>query len=93
MGQQRGKQSPRQDDELKHEEEPLERAGRETHVEEFLEHQGAEDESLPSGHRIAGSGSSAESHSYRDHGEQGAASHPKPKDPSERSERSGESDT
>ena len=45
--------SARLDDERKREEEPLERAGRETQVEEFREHQGAEDESLPSGHRLA----------------------------------------
>ena len=80
--------SARLDDEHKREEEPLERAGRETQVEEFREHQGAEDESLPSGHRIAGSGSSAPSHSYRDQGEQGAASHPMPKSRPQRSERS-----
>jgi hypothetical protein len=86
--QQRGKESARLDDERKHEEEPLERAGRETQVEEFLEQQGPEEESLPSGHRIAGSGSSAPSYSYRDQGEQGAASHPKPKSRPKRSERS-----
>jgi hypothetical protein len=88
VGQQRDTESPRIDEERKHEEEPLERSGRESRVEDFREQQGGEDESMPSGHRIAGSGSSAESYSYRDRGEEGGASHPAPKDPEDRSERS-----
>ena len=87
MGQQRGTEGPRLDDERKHEDEPLERSGREARVEEAREQQGAEDESLTSGHRVSGSGSSAETYPYRDRGEEGGASHPQPKDPEERSDR------
>ena len=96
-----GKHSARIDDELKSETEPLERSLKEPHVEEFLEKEapgvgepGAEtreespgDDEPGSGHRITGTGSSAESYSYRDRGEEGGASHPKPKDPDQRTDR------
>jgi hypothetical protein len=96
-----GKQSAKIDDELKSEVEPLERSTKESHVEEFLEKEapgvgepGAEvtgerpgDGEPGSGHRIAGTGSSAESYSYKDRGEEGGASHPRPKDPEERTDR------
>ena len=52
-----------------------------------VEGTGAEDEPSGSGHRIAGTGSSADTYPLKDQGETGGASHPKPKDPSERSER------
>ena len=95
------KDGPRLDDELKSESEPLERSMKEAHVEEFMEKEappvGEADAELVedrpaeeepgSGHRIAGTGSSADAYSYTDHGETGGASHPKPKDPEERSER------
>lgn len=89
------------DDELKKEVEPLERSLKEPHVEEHLEKEApgrgeagsdfvderpGEDEP-GSGHRIAGSGTSADTYSYRDRGEEGGASHPKPKDPEERTNR------
>lgn len=67
----------RLDDERKKETESLERSGKESHTEEFREQEGGD---VPSGHRIAGSGSSADTYSYTDRGEEGGASHPKPKD-------------
>ena len=80
--------SARVDDELKKQDEPLERSLKESHVEEFREQQGSTDNEPPgSGHRVAGSGSSADTYSYTDRGEEGGASHPKPKDPEERSDR------
>jgi hypothetical protein len=69
------------DDEMKRDSEALERSGKEAHAEEEREQQGADpDTGEPnrSGHRIAGSGSSADEYTYRDHGEEGGASHPKP---------------
>ena len=66
------------DDEMSKDAEALERSGRESHVEEFREQEGAEGET-GSGHRVAGTGSSADRYSYQDHGEEGGASHPKPK--------------
>lgn len=82
-----GKQNPRVDDELKHGEEPLERSGKEAHAEAFRQDEaptdvepGEIDEPTPSGHRISGAGSSADTYPYRDHGETGGASHPKPDD-------------
>lgn len=73
--------SPRVDDELKKKEEPLVRSGKEAHVEEFREQEGgAEDEPGGSGHGMEGTGSSADSYSYTDRGEEGGSSHPKPKD-------------
>jgi hypothetical protein len=70
----------RLDEERKKETESLERSGKESHVEEFREQ---EDGDLASGHRISGSGSSADSYTYTDRGEEGGASHPKPKDEDE----------
>ncbi len=67
----------RLDEERKKETEPLERSGKESHVEEFREQEGGD---MPSGHRISGTGSSADTYSYTDRGEEGGASHPKPKD-------------
>ncbi|MDQ3956112.1 MAG: hypothetical protein M3285_11260 [Actinomycetota bacterium] len=79
------KQGPRVDDQVKHEEESLERAGKEAHVEGFRQDEaptdvepGEVEEPTPSGHRISGTGSSADTYPYRDHGEKGGASHPKP---------------
>lgn len=78
--------SQKVDDELKKEEEPLVRSSKEGHVEELREQEsGTEDEPGGSGHRIAGTGTSADSYSYTDRGEEGGASHPKPKDPEEQS--------
>jgi hypothetical protein len=70
----------RLDEERKRETESLERSGKESHVEEFREQEGGD---LGSGHRISGSGSSADSYTYTDRGEEGGASHPKPKDEDE----------
>lgn len=75
-----GKSGSRLDQAKKREAESLERSGKESHVEEFREQEGAEDQDQPSGHRIAGSGSSADSYSYEDKEEQGGKSHPKPKE-------------
>jgi hypothetical protein len=81
-------ESPRIDDELKKDEEPLVRSVKESRVEESREQEGGtEDDPGGSGHRIAGSGSSVESYNYTDHGEEGGSSHPKPKDPEERTDR------
>ena len=73
------------DDQIQGETEALERSGREAHAEEFLEKEDAsaapgEAEGAPSGHRISGSGSSADEYTYKDWGEVGGASHPKPKE-------------
>jgi hypothetical protein len=80
-----GKQNARVDDVIKHDEEPLERSGKEAHVEPFRQDEaptdvepGEIDEPAPSGHRISGTGSSADTYPYQDHGETGGASHPKP---------------
>jgi hypothetical protein len=70
------KHGPTLDEELKHETEPLERSGKEGHAEAHLE----KESDTPGGHRISGSGSSADDYTYRDRGEEGGASHPKPKD-------------
>ena len=72
--------SAKLDDELQHETEPLERSGRESHVEGEREKEAPEGDIPGSGHRIAGTGSSADDYTYKDHGETGGASHPKPKD-------------
>jgi hypothetical protein len=74
MSERSNKHGPMLDDELAHEEEPLERSGRESHSEEVREQES------DTGHRVAGSGSSAHDYTYKDHGEEGGASHPKPKD-------------
>lgn len=65
--------NPKLDEAMKQESEPIERSSKEGHVEDEREQQGA------SGHRIAGSGSSADTYSYQDRGEEGGSSHPKPK--------------
>ena len=75
------KHSPELDDEMKKETEALERSGKEARAEEAFEKEDA------GGHRISGSGSSADEYTYKDWGEVGGASHPKPKDEDERSER------
>ncbi|MGH2735542.1 MAG: hypothetical protein ACRDKZ_08180 [Actinomycetota bacterium] len=74
------KQGPKADDAQHGEEEALERSGRESHVEEEREKEGEGEGAAASGHRVSGSGSSADDYSYTDHGEEGGASHPKPKD-------------
>ncbi len=91
------KKGPQLDEEMKKETAPLERSTRESHVEDFREMEGAtegapgseEQAGSPSGqgHRAGGTGSSADSLSYADRGEEGGASHPKPKDSDERSDR------
>jgi hypothetical protein len=74
------KHGSRLEEELQAEAEPLTRSGKESHVEEEREKEAPGGDEEGSGHRIAGSGSSAEEYSWTDHGEQGGASHPKPKD-------------
>lgn len=86
------KHSAELDDQMKHETEPIERSLKEPRADEAREKEDVTPEveppeEAPSGHRIAGSGSSADEYTYKDWGEVGAASHPKPKDPDERSER------
>ena len=77
---QRGtKHGPLADDVQHAEDEALERSGRESHVEEEREDEGVGEGAAASGHRMAGTGSSADEYSYEDHGEEGGASHPKPK--------------
>ena len=73
---------PRLDDEFKAESESLERSGRESRVEEHREQQGATEEEPEAAERIAGSGSSAETYPYTNRGEEGGASHPKPREES-----------
>jgi hypothetical protein len=74
------KHGPKLDDELESETEPLERAGRESHVEEAREKETPGDSDIGDGHRVAGSGSSADAYTYEDQGERGGASHPKPRE-------------
>ena len=72
------KHGSRLDDELQDESEPLERSLGESHVsDERLKESSAEEEG-GTGHRIRGSGTSTEEYPWKDHGEQGGASHPKP---------------
>ena len=68
------------DDKLQGESEELRRSGRESHVEGEREKEAPEGDASGSGHRVAGTGSSADKYSLADHGEEGGASHPKPKD-------------
>lgn len=65
------------DDRLKTETEPVERSGREQRSQDARK---KEAEDLGSGHRIEGTGTSAEAYNWTDHGEQGGDSHPKPKE-------------
>ena len=76
---------PRADDALEEETGDGLTRNKEAHQEEGLEREGAGSEPEVShgaggGHRITGSGSSAEDYSYKDHGEEGGESHPKPRD-------------
>ena len=66
--------------EMEQETQALERSGKEGHVQESREMEG---DGSADGHRIAGTGSSADEYSYKDHGEVGGESHPKPKDSEE----------
>ena len=73
------------DDQIQRETESLERSGKEARAEEFLEKEDAsaapgDVDGTPSEHRISGSGSSADEYTYKDWGEVGGASHPKPKE-------------
>jgi hypothetical protein len=68
------------DDKLQSESEELTRSGRESHVEGEREKEASEGDSSGSGHRVDGTGSSADEYSLADHGEEGGASHPQPKD-------------
>jgi hypothetical protein len=68
------------DDELQSESEPLTRSGKEPHVEAEREKEAPEGDQSGSGHRVSGTGSSADKYNLTDHGEEGGASHPKPKD-------------
>ncbi|CAN5590201.1 hypothetical protein BH24ACT26_BH24ACT26_15360 [soil metagenome] len=78
------KHSPKLDDQMQQEAEPLERSGKESHVEGEREKEAPEGDIAGSGHRISGSGSSAEDYTLTDQGESGGASHPKPKQPEDR---------
>ena len=74
------KHGSRFDDQLQDESEVLERSLHESHVEPERELEGGDDEIPASGHRVAGTGSSADEYPWKDHGEVGGASHPKPKE-------------
>ncbi|HEX2051525.1 MAG TPA: hypothetical protein VHJ34_12975 [Actinomycetota bacterium] len=81
------KKGAKLDDQLEKEALSLETATpKDPHAESERQQETAGDEP-GTGHRVAGSGSSADEYSYKDHGETGGASHPKPKDESERSPR------
>jgi len=78
------KHNPELDDEMKKESEPLVRSLKEPRADEVREKEAVTPEveppeEAPSGHRIAGSGSSADEYTYKDWGEVSGASHPKPK--------------
>ena len=80
------KKSPKVDEQMKGETEALERSGKAPHVEEF---RASEDEGdAGAGHRISGSGTSTDEYPWKDHGEVGGESHPKPKDLNEQTDRS-----
>lgn len=81
------KKNPKVDEEMKRQVEGLERSGKEPHSEPYRQDEAPSDasspdevEAGPAGHRLAGTGSSADRYSYTDHGETGGASHPKPGD-------------
>ena len=86
---------PKLNEERKKEDQSLTTAAKESHVEPERESERVEDAALDeeaedfsgTGHRIAGTGSSADTYSYTDRGEEGGAGHPVPQDPAERSER------
>jgi hypothetical protein len=75
------KHGSRVDEQLEDETEPLERSLHESHVEPEREQESGDDEMPSSGHRIAGTGSSGDEYPWKDHGESGGASHPKPPKP------------
>jgi hypothetical protein len=65
--------------------EPIERSLKEGHVDEERAEEDRTEEDLEepepgSGHRIAGTGSSADTYPLTDRGEEGGSSHPKPKE-------------
>lgn len=70
--------------EMEQETASLNTADREGHVEEHLEKE--RDGSTGDGHRIRGTGANADEYPWKDHGEVGGDSHPKPKQASERSD-------
>ena len=72
------KHGSRVDDQMGEEAEPLERSLGESHVEDERLKESSADEEGGTGHRIRGTGSSAEEYPWKDHGETGGASHPKP---------------
>ena len=72
------KHGDRVDDQLQEEAEPLERSLGESHVEGERVKEDAAGPEPGSGHRVRGTGSSADEYPWKDHGEQGGASHPKP---------------
>jgi hypothetical protein len=73
--------------EMERESATLETSNQEGHVEEHLEKE--RDSSAGDGHRIQGTGANADEYPWKDHGEVGGESHPKPKesDDAEPSER------
>ena len=65
---------PKLDDEMKEEVQEIGTSGKESRVEDERELESAE------GHRVSGSGSSADEYTLRDHGEVGGRGHPKSSD-------------
>lgn len=86
------------DDHLKEDTRPLEQSSRDARAEEGFTSEAPSEEEMEEiraaegddtegvGERIAGTGSSAERFPLQDQGEAGGASHPKPKDESDRGE-------
>jgi hypothetical protein len=72
------KAGPKLNDEMEKESAPLETSNKEGHVEDHLEKEN--DGSVGDGHRIQGTGANADEYPWKDHGEVGGESHPKPKD-------------
>ena len=68
------KHGPKLDEEMKEEAQAVERSGKESRVEDEREKESA------TGHRISGSGTSTDDYPYRNRGEEGGSSHPKPRD-------------
>jgi hypothetical protein len=73
------KHGPDMDERLEATTEPIERSLKEPHVEGERQEE-PEEADTGSGHRVRGTGSSADTYSLTDRGEEGGASHPKPKD-------------
>lgn len=77
------KHGPRLDEEMKDEAAPLESGGKESHTDEEREKE------WERGHRVSGTGSSADVYPHQDHGETGGEGHPQDPDDRERPQETG----